>query len=148
MKATDLGKYILKYNDIEIELYDGCFIGFNGFTAVVLTPEVNINQFDDVISFRLLYNSVEFASFTTGQILNYIMDDDVIHIIDAGWKVLFLYPDENIEKIIDAFRGNEIIGELDIKSIFVRYAKMHHITEKQAVYYLISTIDIPEIDQV
>lgn len=148
MKTTDFGKYLLKYNNTVVDLYDGCLIGFNGPIATVLNGSNSISQFDEVLIFRLLDYSVEFASFNSGTIFDSVVDGKTINILNTDWEFLFYCEDENIEDIIQAFKQNELIGELNIQNIFIRYAKMKNITEKQAVCYLITNIDVPEIDKV
>jgi len=148
MKTTDYGKYFLKHDDITVELKEECLIGFNGKTANVLNCERSIAHFDEVLIFRLLDNSVEFASFSTGKLYSSVSDGKTIRVLDVDWKFYYSCSDENVEKIIKAFKRNEITGEMDIQHIFIRYAKMKNITEKQAVSYLVTTIDVPEIDKV
>lgn len=154
MKAIEMGKYFIrvtskKHNSIKLNesnmlaLSDGEINSFNS--------ALDFNRYDAVFYVHLLEDYEEIAiifdkSFkSNGEIFHACVGKPFM-VSSIECEIVFECDDNNLESAIYAFKDNRLTGDYDIKSLLMQYAKMNVITEKQAVCYIVTTIDVPEVE--
>ncbi|GHV83963.1 hypothetical protein AGMMS50212_13030 [Spirochaetia bacterium] len=158
MKTVDIGKYILKNADsgkVIMQLKKDVVnsVGIIGGDVTPLLSANKINDYDIVFIVRLLDYVAEYgiihssAEESTAHEFQRIGVGEILSISGLRLKISFECADSEIESIVDAFKNKELNGNIDIKEILLRYAKIERISEKQALCHIITTIDIPEIDE-
>ena len=146
MKITDIGSYRLDNEyGISVELENNSLIGFTGITASLVSESKSGSQFDEVTLFRILDDSVEFVQ--NGKALP-IHCGQTVHFNGERWKLTFVCDENKIEDVITSFMENDLMGEYDIEQLFIQYAKKKKFSEKEVLYKIIATIDVPEIDKI
>lgn len=155
MKAIEIGKYLIrvtskKHNTIELKesnmlaLSDGEIFSFN--------CALDFNRYDTVFYVHLLDNNEELAIiFDKNDYENngknfHVRVGKPFMVSSVECEIVFECDDNNLESAIYAFKDNRLTGDYDIKSLLLKYAKMNVITEKQAVCYIVTTIDVPEVE--
>lgn len=155
MKAIEIGKYFIRLTSKKhntIELKEDNMLALSNGEIFSFNCALEFNQYDAVFYVHLLENGEELAIIFDNNV--YENNRKIFHVrvgtpfmvSSVECEIIFECDDNNLESAIDAFKDNRLTGDYDIKSLLMQYAKMNVITEKQAVCYIVTTIDVPEIE--
>lgn len=156
MKAIEVGKYLIRVSSNQsnvIELKEENVLALSEGNVCIFDSSLYFNQYDAVFYVHLLENNAELVVIfdrdnheNNGKIF-YIHVGEPFLISSIEFEIVFECAENNLENAIYAFKNNLLIGDYDIKSLLVQYAKVNGITDKQAVCYIVTTIDVPEIEK-
>ena len=156
MKTIEVGKYLIRViskQDNIIWLEEGNILAITNGEIVLFDAALNIEQYDAVFYIHLLENGAELGVIfdkESHENKNRIFQVHVgksFTISTIQCEIIFECAEDSLTETIHAFKENRLIGDYDIKSILMQYAKVNGITERQAVCYIVTTIDVPEVEE-
>lgn len=155
MKTNDIGKYILVSlsKDQELILRDNnTIIAFQGDEFFERKDYLSISLYNAVYLISILEESIEIVNIFK-QDKNYerikvCQPKDEIILNGKPFIIKYECNENHLEELLYAFKNSSIIGPVDLNSILLEYAEKIKISDKLAVNIIITSIDIPEIDQI
>ena len=155
MRAIDLGKYFIRTTsnpNRKIEVKEGTTLALSEGDIYAFDNALDFAQYDTVFYVHLLESSAELAiiydRYAQGNNIKtfHINVGDLFVVSSTQCEIVYECSDDHLEEAIHAFKNNQLTGDYDIKTLLIQYAKRIGITEKQAVYYIVTTIDVPEVE--
>lgn len=155
MKTIDIGKYLIRTTLVQnniIELKESNLIALCREKIYLFDAELSLTQYDAIFYVHPLENDIEVAIVFDKSARENIQKIFRVRvgipfiISHTECEILFECYDDNLENALRAFKDNQLTGNYDAKSLLLQYAKKKDITEKQAVCYIVTTIDVPEIE--
>lgn len=155
MKTIDIGKYLIRTTSVRnniIELKKDSLIALYRENICLFDTTLSLTEYDAIFYAHPLENDIEVAV-----VFDKYARENIQKIFRARVGVPFVIShteceiffecrDDNLEIALRAFKENQLVGDYDVKSLLLQYAKKKDITEKQAVCYIVTTIDVPEVE--
>lgn len=156
MKTTDLGKYFLESLSIpfkKLELTENANIVVRQDDDFFkIADDVSISIYDAVFYVQILEEYIEIVNIYkrdgNTQDIQRVSTNDLINLNNMDFAINFKCEGANLEKAIISFKNNNLIGPLCLKKLLLDYAEALKISDKLAVSIIITSIDIPEIDNI
>lgn len=155
MKTIDIGKYFIRTTSVRnniIELKEGNLFALGREKIGLFDTTLSLTDYDVIFYAHPLENDIEvaviFDKFDQEKIQKIFRARVGIPftISHTECEILFECHEDNLENALRAFKDNQLIGNYDAKSLLLQYARKKDITEKQAVCYIVTTIDVPEVE--
>lgn len=154
MKTIDIGHYYIKNNkkkNNSILISDmPTFIGIHGQTLYPYDKAFQFEQYDAVLLVQVFLEKTEVrllhANNQSCLDKQEVLVDIPFIIGEYDLTLEFECKTEKLEDAIDAFKMNALFGQYNIKQMLIKYAQLEKLSQKQAFSYIVTTLDIPEID--
>ena len=134
-----------------IKLENGCLVAYGDGSYGILSPNVRLNIYSEVLLFRFLDDNIEVTTFYPS---NNQLSTTITNLYDGGkikfggkeFELSYCCEDEELENLLDAFMNGDLVGTIDIRRQFLKYAEKYDISSQTVVCYAVTVLDVPEND--